>query len=172
MPKFRKNRECIAYAYRKGFINDRQFVLLYDANTSKNPDLPYWKYDRFDLDELGNDQCKTEFRFYKNDIFKLAEYLQLPDEIVTYNGLVVGSIPALCIYLKRFTYPCRYGHMVSHFARPAPELCIIANHMIDWIYNRWHHLLSSYNHDLLSPANLMLYADAIYRSGLGCSNAG
>ena len=125
MPKFRENRECIACAYRKGFINDRQFVLLYDANTSKNPDLPYWKYDRFDLDELGNDQCKTEFRFYKNDIFKLAEYLQLPDEIVTYNGLVVGSIPALCIYLKRFTHPCRYGDMVSHFARPVPELCII-----------------------------------------------
>ena len=29
----REKRECIAYAYRKGFINDRQFVLLYDANT-------------------------------------------------------------------------------------------------------------------------------------------
>ena len=99
MPNFRENRECIAYAHRKGFINDRQFLVLFDANTSKNPDFPYWKYDRFDLDELGNDQCKAEFRFYKNDIFKLAEYLQLPDEIVTYNGLVVGSIPALCIYL-------------------------------------------------------------------------
>ena len=136
----------------------------------KNPDFPYWKNDRFDLDELGNDQCKAEFRFYKNDIFKLAEYLQLPDEIVTYNGLVVRSIPALCIYLKRFTYPCRYGDMVSHFARPVPELCIITNHMIDWIYNRWHHLLSRYNHDLLPPANLMLYADAIYRSGAALEN--
>ena len=127
-----------------------------------HPDFPYWKYDRFDLDELRNDQCKADFRFYKNDIFKLAEYLPLPDEIVTYNGLVVGSIPALCIYLKSFTYPCRYGDMVSHFARPVPELCIITNHVIDWIYNRRHHLLSRYNHDLLSPANVMLYADAIY----------
>ena len=84
------------------------------------------EYDRFDLDELGNDQCKAEIRFYKNDIFKLAEYLQLPDEIVPYNGLVVGLIPALCIYLKRFTYPCRYGRdIVAHFARPVPELCIL-----------------------------------------------
>ena len=99
----------------------------------KNPDFPYWKHDRFDLDELGNDQYKGEFRFYKNDIFKLAEYLQLPNEIVTYTGLVVGLIPALCIYLKRFMYPCHYGDMVSHLARPVPELCIITNHMIDWI---------------------------------------
>ena len=116
--------------------------------------------------------CRTtgEFRFYKNDIFKLAEYLQLPDEIVTYNGLVAGSIPALYIYLKRFTYPCRYEYMVSHFARPVPELCIITNHMIDWIYKRWHRLLSRYNHDLLSPTNLMLYANAIYRSGAALEN--
>ena len=42
--------------------------------------------------------------------------------------------------------------------------------MIDWICNRWHHLLSRYNHDLLSPANLMLYADAIYRSGAALEN--
>lgn len=104
MSNFRENRQCITYAYRKGFINNRQCVLLYDDNTSKNLDFPYWKYDQFDLDELGNDQCKAEFQFYKNDIFKLAEYLQLPDEIVTYNSLVVGSAPALCIYLKRFIY--------------------------------------------------------------------
>lgn len=43
----------------------------------KNPDFPYWKYDRFDLDEVGNDQCKAKFRFYKNDIFKLVECLIL-----------------------------------------------------------------------------------------------
>ena len=62
-------------------------------------------------------------------------------------------------------YPCRYGDMVSHFATPVPDVCIITNPMIDWIYSRWHHLLSRYNYDLLSLANLMLYADVIYRSG-------
>lgn len=56
MPNFRENREYVVYAYSKGFITDRQFILLYDANTSKNPDFRYEKYDRFDLDELGNDQ--------------------------------------------------------------------------------------------------------------------
>ena len=69
MPSFRENTECIAYAYRKGFMNDRQFVLLHDADTSKNPDFPYWKEDRFDLNEVGNDQYKAKFRFYKNDLY-------------------------------------------------------------------------------------------------------
>ena len=151
-------------------MNDREFVLLYDANRSKNPDFPYWNYERFELDELTNAECNAEFRFYKHDIYKLADALQLPDEFVTYNGLIVESISALCIYLKRFSYPCRYGDMVFHFARPVPEICIITNHMIDWIYNQWHHLLTTYNHNLLSPANLMLYADAVHQSGAALNN--
>ena len=32
---FREGRNCIVYAYRKGFIKDREFVLLYDANRKK-----------------------------------------------------------------------------------------------------------------------------------------
>ena len=56
--------------------------------------------------------------------------------------------------------------MVSHFARPVLELCIITNHMIDWVYNRWHHLLSRYNLDLLYPGK----SDAICRSGTALEN--
>ena len=55
------------------------------------------------------------------------------------------------MYLKRYAYPCRYGDLLYHFARPVPELSIITNHMMDLIYGRWHHLLTRYNHDLLSP---------------------
>jgi len=66
MPNFREMRACIAYAY--------------------------WNYERFDLDEKTNDECKAEFRFYRKDIYKLAEQLQLPAEITTCNGLVVAYV--------------------------------------------------------------------------------
>ena len=97
MPNLRETRNCFACAYRKGFINDRKFVLLYDKNSSKNPDFRYWNYERFELDELTNAECNAKFRFYKNDLYKVADALQLPslpDEFVTYNGLIVESIPA------------------------------------------------------------------------------
>ena len=89
MPNFRETRACIAYAYRNNFLKEQEFVLLYDAHKSKNPEFPYWNYERFDLDEKTNDECKVEFRFYRDDIYKLAEQLQLP---------------ALCMYLKRYAY--------------------------------------------------------------------
>ena len=47
----------------------------------------------------------AHFRFYKEDIYELAEQMQLPDEKATYNGLVIASVPALCLYLKRHAYP-------------------------------------------------------------------
>ena len=74
-------------------INERDLVLLYDLHKSKNPEFLYWNYERFDLDQKTNDNnCKAEFRFYREDIYKLAEQLQLPDEITTYNGLVVALV--------------------------------------------------------------------------------
>ena len=68
MPNFRETRACIAYAYGSNFINEQEFVLLYDCHKSTNPEFPYWNYDRFDLDEKSNDECKAEFRFYREDI--------------------------------------------------------------------------------------------------------
>ena len=44
-------------------------------------------------------------RFYREDIYELAEQMQLPDETTTYNGLVVALVHALCLYLKRYSYP-------------------------------------------------------------------
>ena len=74
MPNFREMKLCILHAYRRRFINDREFVLLYD--TSKNPDFPYWNYDRFELDLLTDDECKAQFRFYRDDIWIMSRYLK------------------------------------------------------------------------------------------------
>ena len=90
MLNFREMKACIAYAYGSNFINEQELVVLYDCHKSTNPEFPYWNYDRLDLDEKSNDECKAEFRFYREDIYKLAEQLQLPDDITTYNGLVVA----------------------------------------------------------------------------------
>ena len=92
-------------SHSQNLINDEEFMLLYNINTSKNPDLPYWKYDNFDLENLTDDKCQAEFRFYKNDIYFIQEALQIPDEIIFSNRLVVSGIEATCILLKHYSYP-------------------------------------------------------------------
>ena len=170
MSNFRENRALISQSYLSGILSDEEFVLLYDVNTSKNPDFPYWKYERFDLDKLSDEESKAEFRFYKSDIFELADILRLPDQITFYNGIVVESIPAFCILLKRLACLCRYSDLIPRFARPVPQLSIISNHMIDLIYGVWGNFLSGLNQPWLAPGSLQNFADSVHQAGVALDN--
>lgn len=120
MPKLREIRNCLLLFHDQKLIDDEEFILLYDLNRSKNPDFPYWRYDRFDLDRLSDDECKGELRFLKNDLYNFQKILGIPEEIKCYNRLVVDGIETLCILLKRFAYPIRYNDMIPRFGRPVP----------------------------------------------------
>ena len=165
-------RDLLDLARGIDVIDDMEYQLLYNLNRVNRPSLeiPYWQYQRFDLDTMTDDECKVEFRFKKNDIYDLVNIMLIP-EIVTYNRLTVDPVEGMCILLKRFAYPCRYSDMVPRFARPVPELCIITNHVMDLIYNQWSFLLSDFEgRNSLSPQNLTKYAAAIYAKGAPLTN--
>lgn len=157
-------------AYASEFINEEEFVLLYDANKPKNPEIPFGNYESFDLDSMTDDMCKTEFRFFKNDIYNLIEVLNLPDEIICYNGLNVNVVEAVCVLLKRFAYPCRYVDLIPRFARPEPQICMISNTTMNLIYDNWQHLLVNLNQPWLSRQHLQEYAEVIHEKGAALEN--
>lgn len=163
-------RDVLVLAYDCKLLDDIEFVLLYDLNRPKNPQLPYWSFDDFDLDELCDDECQTHFRFYRNDIYNLTEVLELPEQFKCYNGVIVDKVEAFCMFLKRFAYPCRYADMVPLFARPIPQLCMATNEVMNFIHSRWNYLLSTLNQPWLSRANLELFTNAIHEKGAGLRN--
>ena len=170
MPYLRDVRAFILHAYEMERIDSDECILMYEANDSGNLDIPYWKYNAFDLESLTDDESKGEFRFYKADIRRLEGVLGLPQQIMFYNGMVVDSIDALCILLKRFSYPCRYMDMVPRFAKPVAEICVIANHTVDLVFNQWGRLLSDFNQAWLQPIKLEAYATAVRNSGAALLN--
>ena len=88
MATFRKARELLLASFDDGDISEDEFLLSYDANTSKNPDFPYQYYGHFDLEELDDSECLAEFRFRKRDIPVLAEEMGLPDSYACQQGTV------------------------------------------------------------------------------------
>lgn len=86
------------------------------------------------------------------------------------NGTVCDGTEGLCIVLKRFAYPCRYSDMIPIFGRSVPEISMISNEVIDWIYNTHHHRITQWNHPILDPASLQTYADAIQNRGAALDN--
>ena len=167
MPKV-WNTILLAYAFN--LIDATECMLLYDVNSTKNPDIPYWSYERFDLDQMTDDECKTEFRFYRNDIYELTEVLNLPDRIICYNGVNVDITEALCTFLKRFAYPCRHVDLIPRFARPEPQLCMISNAVMDLIYTGWRHLLLDLDQPWLSRPQLETFTEVIGQKGAALKN--
>ena len=148
--------EFLILMHDDGETDDEECLILHEANCHRNlhGGLPYYKYERFSLQELRDDECEVEFRFKKQDIYRLSAALHLPDIFRCSNGVVADHIEALCMCLKRFTYPCRYADLVPRFGRPVPQLCMIIHLVVDYLFNRYSYLLHNLNQAWLSSQNL------------------
>eukprot|EP00795_Rhopilema_esculentum_P014961 gene14961-biopygen856 len=155
----------------EGDIDDEELLILLDDHPKNlHVGLPYFKYKRFNVFEMREDECEVEFHFKKDDIFRLAAALSLPEIFKCQNGVVVDEIEALCIALKRFAYPCRLADLIPRFGRRVSQLCMVVNLLIDHIFDRFGYLLANLNQPLLSRHNLKVYADAIHQKGAALDN--
>ena len=163
-------RAVVVLAFEADLLDFDEAVLLYDINQSSNPNFPYWEYQHFNIEIMSDDECKAEFRFLKRDIQLLHDKLQIPQELVTANGSKFDGIEALCILLRRLAYPCRYSELIPRFGRSVPELSGIFNEMLDLVYNRWHHLLTSFNQNWLAPQQLEVFCEKNHEKGSPLEN--
>ena len=67
MASFREIRSIPLQSFDDGDISEDEFLILYDVNTSKNPDFTNENYGKFDLKDVDDSACLSEFRFRKSD---------------------------------------------------------------------------------------------------------
>ena len=143
---------------------------MYDVNKSKNPEHPCWNDQRFTLQDKTEAQYKTDFRFEKYEIPLLVDVLGLPDEIKCKQGTICDSTEGLCIVLKRLVYPYRYSELISIFGRPVPEISMISNTVIDFIFEHHGRWISEWNHTILNHHALQTYVEAVSDKGAALGN--
>ena len=170
MTSFRETRVALLDAFSDDTIDEDEFVLLYDAQKSKNPELSYGDYNRFSLDEMDEAECKAEFRCEKNDLPLLTEALQIPPQFRCSQRTLSEGMEGLCMVLRRLAYPCRYSDLIPRFGRPVPVLSMISNEVIDFIFENHGHRLTEWNPALLDSQSLQNYADAVSRKGAALDN--
>ena len=143
---------------------------MYNLNTSKNFDYPCWNYSRFDLDDWSDEKCRSELSFYKGDVYKLFEVLNTPEVLITCNRSKFDGMTAFCIFLKCFSYPCRFTDLVSQFGRPFPELRMMSNAISGHVYNNFNHLLLEFDQPWHRPVLLQEYSRKIHEKGAPLEN--
>ena len=95
MDSFKEITDLAVLSYGMNFINDAEFLLLYNSYSSENLYLPYHLYPEFDLQNFNDGEFLTEFRFKKADIPRLARALQILDVIGCYQGTICDGIEHL-----------------------------------------------------------------------------
>ena len=120
-----------------------------------------WRDVVFSLDACTEEQCKTMFRFYREDIYSLCMYLHIPDSIVAENNSKARGIDALCMLLRRFSYPNRLSDLQYIFGRSESELSLLIKAMLNHIYENFSYLVSNMNNRFMQEPYLSRYADAI-----------
>ena len=154
----------------RGETDDEKLLLLVgDRQCNLHTGLPYFKYDRFNIFELREDECEVEFCFKKDDIFRLAAALHLPEVFRCQNCVLVDTVEGLCI-VTRFAYPCRYADLIPLFGRPVSQLCMVANLVVDYVNDRFGYLLTDLDQSCLSRQCLQMFANAIHNKGAALDN--
>ena len=74
MASLRNTQEALLLGYCKGWLDEMEFLALYDLNTSENLEFPYDLYDQFNLDDIDEAECIAEFRSEKQHILQLKRY--------------------------------------------------------------------------------------------------
>ena len=93
--------------------------------------------------------------------------VQLSESTARQQKSRCDRIVTVRILFKRLSYPYRCKDMVQLFWRNPTELCLIFNETLDFIYQRHHHRLDSWNLIFLQPPHLQRYADAV--AGIGAT---
>ena len=97
--------------------------------------FPYWQHGSFELDLLTDVEYKSEFIFYRNDIYKLAKVLTTPDQIICYYRSKLDGIEAFYIILKRFAYRCWYSDIIQWCGRSVPEVLVFF--LFFFLFTKW-----------------------------------
>lgn len=170
MASFKEFRQTLLLYYDADLISDEDFIILCDSFSSRNPDFAYDSYVCFDMDNMNDDECIAEFRVRKRDLPTLAQVLRIPPSFQLSQRSIVDGMEGLCMLLKRLAYPCRYGDLINRFGRPVPVLSMATNHVLDYIYNTHNHLITRWNHTMLTPRALEVYAETIHGKGATLQN--
>eukprot|EP00795_Rhopilema_esculentum_P001176 gene1176-15536_t len=68
--------------YNHDIIEKEEFLLLVAESKETASVFPYWRYPRYLLCCVNEDECLSDFRFEKNDPPRLVNVVRIPDRII------------------------------------------------------------------------------------------
>ncbi len=139
-------------------------LILYKKDKNYHRKYPRWTPER--LEGLSNSEARLDFRFTADQIYELIDKLQVPDALrAEANGQKFSGFEGFSVLLRRKIYPHRLHDHVKFFGRSIPDLSVIFNTMLAWMWRRWGHLLTDPWNSAWFQNNLAQFAQVIANKG-------
>ena len=127
----------------------------------------------FDLDVIKDnfELCREHFRFTMPEIKQIARLVGLEHQIILENRCKINSVLAVCILLKRFSYPCRLSDMEYFFGIARSTISRVVSYLVTYLFEKYSKKLM-WDASFLNRAKLVEYEAAIRSKGFLIINTG
>lgn len=156
----------LRYLFANGDLDHDEFRFLISrqpVKAKRNPlilDLPSTP---FELRKISDRDSYRNFRFKKEEIFRLIKVLKLPSVVRCRDRTRADSCEALCIVLHRLAFPIRLYSMQHIFRRAQSSLSTIFHTTLRIIYDRNSQCLGFDRVPWLNEERFAAYAAAMSR---------
>ena len=150
-------------------VSTEDLLLLMAAHSADKlmEEQPHEAYNKFDIDNFSNAQCKSLFRFEKEDIITLSELLALPHTYQAQNGIVWQPLEGTCLLLRCLCYPGHLFDLAPYFGCSIPDCSLIFNNMLADVTHHFAHLLNDVHQPWMDHE---LYAEKVTAKGAAINN--
>ena len=117
---------------------------------------------------MNDDEFIAEFRVRKRDLPTLTQPLRIPRSFQLSQRSVLDGIEGL-FYAPETTCISLWIWR-PHLPFWTSSFSMATNHVLDYIHNTYSHLITQWNHTMLSPRALEVYAETIHGKGTALEN--
>ncbi len=165
------NLALILELFQDDLDEEELILLLILYRNDKNYHKKYARWSKQRLDALSETECRLDFRFTASEIYELIDRLQVPDELRNDdNGLLFSGFEGFSVLLRRMIYPHRLHDHIKTFGRSIPELSVIFNTTLEFLYSTWGQLLTDPWNSAWFQNNLTIFAQVIANKGCTVDN--
>ncbi len=150
-------------------VTTDELLLLMAAHTADilQEEKLHDSYNKFDIENFSDSQCKALFRFVKDDLIELTSLVALPHEYRAQNGIIWSPLEGTCMLLRRLCYPGRLVDMAPYFGHSESDCSLIVNNMLADVHHHFSYLISDVNQPWMDHEH---YCAAVSRRGAPVDN--
>lgn len=124
---------------------------------------------RFNLNIYSEEECFRLFRFCRKDIGKIVELCGWHSGKTKEHGYVVDPVTAVCVVLRKLSYPTRWKDVEIMFGMHGPAMSEVMYEVVESLIGLRGNLLTTFRETLMRERAEM-YAKAIQEKGAPLDN--